>query len=212
MDEWAVVAKLTKANNRKGGLFTRAVEGLPFLLEEGMEVVFVPPALRVPRRGTVLRIEERPKGAQVFFDTVTDQSIASQLEGHFCLVCASQLPEGWSEPEFPDLSGFVACTLAKGAHSQPFSADDDRGPKPCAVHASGPDAVASLDAVANPHFDPASWQVRGPVLRTEPNPAHPLLVVDTPEGERLVPLVDEFVLALDEDARRILLDPPAGLL
>ena len=57
MSTWVIVARLTKAKTVEGGLFVRSTEGLPFLLEEGMEVVFVPPVLRVPRQGCVTSIE-----------------------------------------------------------------------------------------------------------------------------------------------------------
>ena len=39
-----------------------------------------------------------------------------------------------------------------------------------------------------------------------------LLVVDTPRGERLVPLVEALVPEVDVDARRVVVDAPPGLL
>lgn len=42
--------------------------------------------------------------------------------------------------------------------------------------------------------------------------AQDLLVLDTPRGERLVPLVKAIVVEVDVAARRVVLDPPAGLL
>ena len=38
------------------------------------------------------------------------------------------------------------------------------------------------------------------------------LVVETPQGEVLVPLADDICPVIDPDARRIVIDPPAGLL
>jgi 16S rRNA processing protein RimM len=38
------------------------------------------------------------------------------------------------------------------------------------------------------------------------------LRVDTPRGERLVPMVKEIVPEVDTGARRIVIDPPEGLL
>lgn len=44
------------------------------------------------------------------------------------------------------------------------------------------------------------------------NPAHPLLEVQRPDGSTsLVPVVDEIVIGVDEQARRIDIDAPAGL-
>ena len=42
--------------------------------------------------------------------------------------------------------------------------------------------------------------------------AHDLLVVDTENGDRLVPMVKEIVTQVDLDARSIVVDPPEGLL
>lgn len=43
-------------------------------------------------------------------------------------------------------------------------------------------------------------------------PVQDLLAVTTPQGERLVPFVDEIVTEVDPRARRVVIDPPAGLL
>ncbi|MDP9068908.1 MAG: ribosome maturation factor RimM [Actinomycetota bacterium] len=42
-------------------------------------------------------------------------------------------------------------------------------------------------------------------------PAQDLLEVDTPAGTRFVPFVQAIVKEVDLDARRVLVDPPAGL-
>lgn len=52
----------------------------------------------------------------------------------------------------------------------------------------------------------------GTVSYVHPGPAQDLLVLDTPAGERLVPLVAEIVVEVDVDAGRVTLDPPEGLL
>lgn len=43
-------------------------------------------------------------------------------------------------------------------------------------------------------------------------PAQDLLEVTTQHGPRLVPFVDEIVVQVDRAARRVVIDPPAGLL
>lgn len=43
-------------------------------------------------------------------------------------------------------------------------------------------------------------------------PAQDLLQIETPRGERLVPFVGEIVTEVDAQGRRIVMDPPQGLL
>lgn len=52
----------------------------------------------------------------------------------------------------------------------------------------------------------------GEVIRVESGTAQDLIVVSTNVGERLIPAVKEIVTAVDIDARRVVIDPPAGLL
>lgn len=52
----------------------------------------------------------------------------------------------------------------------------------------------------------------GTVSYVQPGPAQDLLVLETPDGERLVPFVAEIVTAVDLDAGRVTIDPPEGLL
>jgi 16S rRNA processing protein RimM len=52
----------------------------------------------------------------------------------------------------------------------------------------------------------------GPVSSVTGGPAQDLLTVSTSRGERLIPLVQAIVVEVDIGARRIRIDPPAGLL
>lgn len=55
----------------------------------------------------------------------------------------------------------------------------------------------------------------GSIEDIQPNPAHPLLVLRPAQKQAdtvLIPLVDEFVVDLDEDEKRIVMDLPQGLL
>lgn len=58
----------------------------------------------------------------------------------------------------------------------------------------------------------ADDSVVGRVVEVVPNPAHDLLRVDTPAGDRYVPVVREIVTEVDLEGRRVVVDPPAGLL
>jgi len=168
MSAWARVANLGKAKNLKGGLLAYPCEGLPFLLEEGMEVTFVPPVLRVPRTGFITRIQEQTGGAYlVSFDSILSIDQAEQLVGHSVLVRKADLPEDYDRTLL-NLVGFDV-----------FSCDQG-------------------------HI--------GTIVSLEENPAHLLLVVELSAGGTIhIPLVEEFLVELNEEERRIELDLPAGL-
>ncbi|HEX3325633.1 MAG TPA: ribosome maturation factor RimM [Actinomycetota bacterium] len=54
--------------------------------------------------------------------------------------------------------------------------------------------------------------VVGSVSAVVPGAAQDLLTVATPQGERLIPLVGAIVVEVDVEARRVVIDPPEGLL
>lgn len=58
----------------------------------------------------------------------------------------------------------------------------------------------------------AAGEELGAIESVRPGPAQDLLVVSTTRGERLVPVVKEIVVEVDAGARRVVLDPPPGLL
>ena len=92
MRSWANVATLAKTRNLDGGFVAKAATGLPFLLEEGMEVAFVPPREDVIRRTqveTVELIDERT--AEIHFADVDSIDVAHALVGCCCLVIGSPL-------------------------------------------------------------------------------------------------------------------------
>lgn len=106
MSSWADVATIGKAKNLKGGLLVYPREGLPFLLEEGMEVTFVPPVLRTPRVGRVVDVMPQTGDAHlVFFDSIDSIDLAERLQSHHCLVRRSDLPEDFDRG-LHDLAGF----------------------------------------------------------------------------------------------------------
>ena len=108
MVSWTNIACLLKAKNNEGGLSVKPTEGLPFLLEPGMEVTFVPPVLRMVRSAVVEEVVEMGNGKRmVYFDAITDRNLAENLEGHFCLVPTSRLPEGFDQLQGSGLEGFL---------------------------------------------------------------------------------------------------------
>ncbi len=52
----------------------------------------------------------------------------------------------------------------------------------------------------------------GSVTSVTEGPAQDLLTVSTPRGDRLIPLVEAIVVDVDIAAKRVLVDPPEGLL
>ena len=52
----------------------------------------------------------------------------------------------------------------------------------------------------------------GTVQRVDGTAGNSILVIEAPHGEVLVPLADEICRVIDPAARRIVIDPPAGLL
>ncbi|WP_297155421.1 ribosome maturation factor RimM [uncultured Ellagibacter sp.] len=174
MRTWADVAWLATAKNLDGGLVVRSASGLPFLLEEGMEVAFVPPVLDVPRRAKVEEIRPQDDtSAVVWFEGVADIDTAKALCGCHVLVRREELPE---------LAQAVAAAHSDGASGWE-------------VH----DAKAGL---------------LGTLSRVEDNPGQSLLIVDRAggEGTLLIPLVDEFLIGVDDERERIDVDVPRGLL
>lgn len=170
MRAWADVAVLAKTKNLQGGFVARAAAGLPFLLHEGLEVAFVPPALDAPRRARVASVQQSGDGFLVFFDGIDGIDVAERLAGCHCLVRTDDVPEG---------------SLA--------AADD---------------GVLGWEV-----FDAAAGCL-GTVVEVVENPGQSLLSIERAGDARplLVPAVDAFVVGLDERARRIDVDVPAGLL
>lgn len=77
---------------------------------------------------------------------------------------------------------------------------------------AGYDAAEGFDVVDYSVVDEDLGPL-GVVVRIEENPAHPLLVVSA-EGDHdvLIPVVDEFIVSVDDDTQQIRVHIPAGLL
>ena len=86
MQTWVNVAHLAKTRNLNGRFVARSAAGLPFLLELGDEVAFVPPQLDAPRRAVVTDV--RPiddYSAEIAFEGVGGEE-AGILVGCHCLI------------------------------------------------------------------------------------------------------------------------------
>lgn len=93
MRAWMDVAVLAKTRNAKGRLVVKSTAGLPFLLEEGDEVAFVPPRTDVVRRAVVQAVYlADDRSADVEFEGV-DGDTARALVGCHCLIRRSSIDE-----------------------------------------------------------------------------------------------------------------------
>lgn len=102
MRAWMDVAVLAKTRNAKGRLVVKSTAGLPFLLEEGDEVAFVPPRTDVVRRAVVQAVYPvDDRLADVEFEGV-DGDTARALVGCHCLIRRSSIDESQlrEEPAF----------------------------------------------------------------------------------------------------------------
>lgn len=95
---WADVAELIATQGLKGRFVARSVRGLPFLLEEGLAVDFVPPTLEGPRHVRVSFVQHAGDGEYlVDFTGVSDRDTAERLVGSHCLVARELLPDDFDE-------------------------------------------------------------------------------------------------------------------
>ncbi len=174
MRAWCDIAELTNTKHLNGGLVVRCTAGLPFLLEEGMEVRLVPPVLDAPRCVTVADAQSHSiDGGVVWFEEVKDAATAKLLVGCHCLVSRSIVEEltkrvRIDNEEF-DISGWEAY-------------DEDQG-------------------------------FLGTVVEIREMPGQMMLIIDRCTCEPLmVPMVNEFITAIDEEGQKLHLSVPAGIL
>lgn len=95
---WARVAELVATQGLKGRFVARSCDGLPFLLEEGLHVSFVPPTLDGVRWATVASVTEAGgHDWMVTFKEIKDLDAAQPLVGSHCVVAREDIAEALSE-------------------------------------------------------------------------------------------------------------------
>ncbi|MEG2850125.1 MAG: 16S rRNA processing protein RimM [Raoultibacter sp.] len=169
MGAWVSVAELVKAKTLEGGLVVRPAHGLPFLLQAGMSVTFVPPLLTAPKTAVVAEIALLKEDWHlVHFAGIDSIDAAEDVVGRFCLVRKSDLPLDYA--------------LCQPLWWQGFTVHDaDRG-------------------------------LLGTISNVIENPAQHLVCVQGEAGEIMIPLVDEFVQAIDSAGKRLEVSVPQSLL
>lgn len=165
------IAYLNKTHSKQGRLVASPLDGLPFLLEAGMEVFIVPPRITGPRSYRVSSVQAYGNPAHeqylVSFDGLEDRAEAESLVSRYCLVDA-------------------ACLAA---------------PAQCTSRAL--EGFTVID------------QVRGAIGQVREIVAYPqqeLLLIEGERTRHLVPFVDDFIVSIDEEARRLILSLPEGLM
>ena len=87
-------ARILGSKNLDGRLTVASAPGLPFLLEEGMTVHFVPPVIDAPRQAVVAAVAmQGDASATVRFEGIDDVDVAEMLVGCHCLVARDAVGE-----------------------------------------------------------------------------------------------------------------------
>ncbi|MDO4806263.1 MAG: 16S rRNA processing protein RimM [Coriobacteriales bacterium] len=90
--EYRSIARIQKTHGRNGEVVAVPTHGLPLLLQEGLEVAIVPPALRGSRYHVVQRATDGDAGQLVQFGGCHTLAGASELVGKTVLARVSDLP------------------------------------------------------------------------------------------------------------------------
>ncbi len=178
----------------------QSAAGLPFLLSEGLEVAFVPPALDAPRRACVESVQMRDdRTAFVTFAGICSIDVAERLAGCSCLARRADLPEGELEAQEVDWTGWEVHDASAGLI----------GSVSCILEMPG---QMLLEVAAAPGF----FEARHADLQQADSFECSVQADSGKHADEprmiLIPLVDEFVVSVDEDDRRIDVDVPSGLL
>ncbi len=200
MRTWTDVAELTATKTLNGGFVVRCAPGLPFLLYEGVEVAFVPPVLDAPRRARVESVQ--PQGADaavVRFAGIDDVDGARALLGCHCLMRREDLPEGEriGTANADALAGFTVVDARAGFLGVLQGVRALPGQHLLEVARAGIEACGGFSEAGEAPASANGFAPEKPPLGFDP---------------LLIPLVDEFVLGIDEAACRIDVRVPSGLL
>lgn len=196
---WVPIARLLRAQGRRGELLADPLSDLPDIFAAGRELVLAAPNTSTPApNATTLRIEEHffPTGKNAGrvvlklsgCDSITD---AEALAGQQILLPADQLPT--LDPDTFFVGDLVGCTL--------FNAAIPIGTVVDIEFATGPDGRTRLEDAA-----PLLAVQLIAVQLTRPDPSL------SPPEPILIPFVRAWLDAVDIPARRITMHLPEGLL
>ncbi|MBQ9007568.1 MAG: 16S rRNA processing protein RimM [Atopobiaceae bacterium] len=104
-ERYRAIARVEKTHGKRGEVVTGPVHGLPPVLDDGMDVVPVPPALKGARALTVTSVSDGPTGQLVAFRGVTGIGAASELVGKTLLLREADLPSSFAMHDVVSLVG-----------------------------------------------------------------------------------------------------------
>ncbi len=111
-----VISCVQKTHGRSGEVVTVPVHGLPFLVEEGMRVAVVPPALTGDRWHTVTSVQEDDRlGQLVALSGVDSLDDSELLVGRYLLASVDELPDDLDLHDPDRLVGREVVDAATGA-------------------------------------------------------------------------------------------------
>jgi 16S rRNA processing protein RimM len=202
MAAWARVAEITRTRNLEGKLVVRTVDGLPFLLSEGMTVHFVPPTLKGPRHAVVDSIAPLKKDSSVVsfkgLDSVED---VEPLVGSFCLVARGDISHEVKRSMPISWMGFRVI-------------DDQFGPLGVVTEVRNTPLQSLIVVRAHSEesdgHESANSSVGHESLDETADNYEP--VHESGMREIMIPLVDEFVKRIDDEQHCIEVSIPEGLL
>ncbi len=174
----------------------RSAPGLPFLLQPGMEVAFVPPRYDVPRRSRVLSVHDEDNDTYlVHFEGIETLDDARSLVGCSVLARREEVPQTAATMSTHDLIGF---SIHDG-HQDFYATVEDVIDYPAQRLLSVvPDQGKTVDGRVT--SDGATC-----------DNAEESASVDT-DHRVLIPFVDAFIMSIDDEARILEMDLPKGLL
>jgi 16S rRNA processing protein RimM len=188
--QFVTVARILRARGNKGEVAARLLTDFPDRLKEQREV-FLAASSSAPREVTLesYRVDQNHPGQCVFhFAGVSSIDDAEKLRGFDV-----QIPRE-RRAGLPSGSYFVTDLI--GCRVFELAARN-------AEVASSPCSVAEVPSLLG--------QVRDVYFPGQNQPGTPLLAVDTPQGELLVPLAEDICKRIDLPARRIEVLLPDGL-
>ena len=189
---WLAVARVLRARGNKGEVAVELLTDFPERLSEVQKVYLAPTSGGgEPQAYEVSSfwISQNHRGQAVFhFAGVNSISAAEQLRGREVLLPFEErvkLPDGMYF-----VSDLVGCSVFEHSDAQP-------------VVASSPCSLAEAPAVLGKVTDVA--------FLGEAQTGAPLLHVETPRGELLIPLAEDICFRIDTVAKRIDVRLPEGL-
>lgn len=99
------IARIVKTHGRKGEVVAVPADGLPPLLEEGLTVAVVPPALKGRRSLAVREASGTGAGQLVSFEGVSDIGAAQKLVGKHLLAAVDDLPDDFARMDLTQIVG-----------------------------------------------------------------------------------------------------------